>query len=262
MNVQVSPSERLDDLLTHNLRIIQSEEVFSFSMDAVLLARFATVPPKRGRVLDLCTGNGVVPLLLSTRTKANIDAVEIQPRLADMAMRSVQLNGLDHQIRIIEGDLKQYIGPDGERVYYDAITVNPPYMPLTTGDRKENEHQAMARHEIGCNLEDVIAACSRLLQTGGKVSMVHRPSRLTDILTLFRQYRLEPKRIRMVHSRIGREANMVLIEAAKDGKPEVRLLPPLIVYNEANQYCDELLSIYYNSRSELRNHNDINKDSE
>lgn len=244
--------ERLDYLLTNDLKIIQSEQVFSFSIDAVLLARFAAIPP-RGRVLDLCTGNGVIPLLLSTRTQATIDAVEIQPRLADMARRSVKLNGLEDRIRIHEGDLRNFEPPAGQPDHYDAITVNPPYMPLTTGEPKGNEHQAMARHEIGCNLEEVIATCSRLLQTGGKMSMVHRPSRLTDIISLLRQYRLEPKRIRMVHPRAGKEANMVLIEATRNGKPELRLLPPLIVYNEGNEYCEELLDIYNGRRTELRN---------
>ncbi|MGZ9587073.1 tRNA1(Val) (adenine(37)-N6)-methyltransferase [Paenibacillus marinisediminis] len=255
MNEGVLPSERVDDLLTHDLRIIQSDEVFSFSMDAVLLARFAAIP-QRGRILDLCSGNGVIPLLLSTRTKARIDGVEIQPRLADMARRSVKLNGLEEQIRIMEGDLKSYQPPEDESPYYEAITVNPPYMALTTGMVKENEHIAMARHEIGCNLEDVISACSRLLQPGGKISMVHRPTRLTDILTLLRQYRLEPKRVRMVHPRLGKEANMVLVEGAKDGKPDLRLLPPLIVYNEGKQYCEELMDIYYGSKTELRNEDD------
>ncbi|UHA75350.1 tRNA1(Val) (adenine(37)-N6)-methyltransferase [Paenibacillus sp. 481] len=247
---QLLPSERLDYLLTHDLSIIQSSEVFSFSMDAVLLARFASVPSK-GRIMDLCTGNGVIPLLMSTRTKADIDGIEIQPRLADMAQRSVKINELDNRIHIIEGDLKTF-QPTGERPYYDLVTVNPPYMPLSTGDPKENMHYAMARHEVACTLEDVIRTCSRLVQPGGKVAMVHRPSRLIDIITLMRAYRLEPKRIRFIHPRLNGEANMVLIEAARDGKPELRLLPPLIVYNDDNTYCKELMDIYYGEASQLK----------
>ncbi|WP_018759500.1 methyltransferase [Paenibacillus terrigena] len=241
--LKLQPSERVDDLLTHELRIIQSDEVFSFSMDAVLLARFAAVP-KRGRILDLCTGNGVVPLLLSTRTEAKIDGVEIQSRLHDMACRSVELNGLQERIHIVQGDLKTYYQEVGYEIY-DAITVNPPYMKMLTGEHKLNSHQAMARHELGCTLEDVIVACKRLIRTGGKVSMVHRPSRLGEIVSMMREHKLEPKRIRFVHSRIDQEANMVLIEAIRDGKPDLRLLPPLIVYNENNEYCEELLQIYY-----------------
>lgn len=246
MSVSLLPSERIDDLLTHDLRIIQSDEVFSFSMDAVLLARFANIPP-RGRVLDLCTGNGVIPILLTTRTKASIEGIEIQPRLADMARRSVALNGLQQSVEIHEGDLRELHNVEGYGVY-DAITVNPPYMPLNGSDLKLNTHQAMARHELGCTLEEVIQACVRLVRTGGKVSMVHKPQRLVDIIALMRKYRLEPKTIRFVHPRSHLEANMVLIEAARDGKPEVRLQPPLIVYNEDNQYCSEILDIYYGAK--------------
>ncbi|MFD1773624.1 tRNA1(Val) (adenine(37)-N6)-methyltransferase [Paenibacillus rhizophilus] len=244
--VPLLAAERVDDLLTHNLHIIQSDEVFSFSMDAVLLARFASVPP-RGRVLDLCTGNGVIPLLLTTRTAAVIEGIEIQPRLADMARRSVAMNALQEKITIHEGDLRTLHLATGYGVY-DAITVNPPYMPLNGSDLKLNTHQAMARHEIGCTLEEVIQACVRLVRTGGKVSMVHKPQRLVDIVSLMRKYRLEPKTIRFVHPRANLEANMVLIEAARDGKPEVRVQPPLIVYTEDNEYCPEILDIYYGSK--------------
>ncbi|MNV74959.1 tRNA1(Val) (adenine(37)-N6)-methyltransferase [compost metagenome] len=131
---------------------------------------------------------------------------------------------------------------------YDAITVNPPYMPLNGSDLKMNTHQAMARHEIGCTLEDVIQAAVRLVRTGGKVSMVHKPQRLADIISLMRKYRLEPKNIRFVHPRAHLEANMVLIEAARDGKPEVRVQPPLIVYTDDNQYCPEIMDIYFGSK--------------
>ena len=242
------PGERLDDLLTDQLKIIQSPEVFSFSLDAVLLARFATVPP-RGRVLDLCTGNGVVPLLLSTRTAAAIEGIELQPRLADMARRSVEWNGLGDRLTIREGDLRAFAvaPPDA----YDAVTVNPPYLPVKSGDIKSNVHIAMARHEIGCTLDDVAAACGRLVRSGGRVAMVHRPARLADIMEALRRHGLEPKRMRFVHPRAGAEANMVLIEALRDGRPELRLLPPLIVYGEDGAYTEELLDVFYGRRREL-----------
>ncbi|MFD1179592.1 tRNA1(Val) (adenine(37)-N6)-methyltransferase [Paenibacillus puldeungensis] len=242
-NVTIYDQERVDDLLTHDLHIIQSDEVFSFSMDAVLLARFASVP-KYGKILDLCTGNGVIPLLLSTRTKANIEGIEIQPRLADMARRSVELNELTDKILIREGDLRELVKETGHGIY-DAITVNPPYMPLKGGDVKLNTHQAIARHEIHCSLEEVVASAMRLVRPGGKVSMVHKPQRLGEIITVLRQYRLEPKLIRFVHPRAGAESNIVLIEALRDGKPDMRVLPPLIVYNENGQYCPEIMDIYY-----------------
>lgn len=241
--------ERIDDLLTYDLKIIQSREVFSFSMDAVLLARFASIP-KRGKVIDLCTGNGVIPILLSTRTQASIEGVEIQERLADMAIRSVMMNGLQEQVKIRVQDLKE-MPLIGEREAYDAVTVNPPYAPVTGSDMKLNIHHAMARHEIGCTLEDVIRTASKLLRNGGKLSMVHRPHRLADIILLMRQYRVEPKRIRFVHPRQHMEANMVLIEGLRGGKPEMRILPPLIVYDEQEQYTPDLKAVYYGLKESL-----------
>ncbi|TJY38590.1 tRNA1(Val) (adenine(37)-N6)-methyltransferase [Cohnella pontilimi] len=243
--------ERLDHLLTRDLQIIQSPEVFSFSLDAVLLARFAGVPPK-GRILDLCTGNGVIPLLLSTRTEARIEAVEIQPRLADMARRSVALNGLSDKITIHEDDLRSWVPQhSGTEGIFDAVTVNPPYLPMHSGEHKGNPHLAMARHELGCTLEDVVAACSKAVRAGGRVSMVHRPTRLADIIVGMRRYRLEPKRIRFVHPKPAAEANMVLIEGTKYGKPEVRMLPPLIVYEDSGSYTQELLDVFYGRKAEL-----------
>ncbi len=240
--------ERIDDLLTQQLKIIQSDEVFSFSMDAVLLARFCLVP-QRGTILDLCTGNGVIPLLLSTRTKAKIVGLEIQPKLYDMAVRSVAMNGLEKQLEMVCGDLRDYHKSAGYGKF-DAITVNPPYLPAASGAHNPNVHQAMARHEINGTLEDVISACAKLVRTGGKVSMVHKPSRLAEIVTLMKHYKLEPKRMRFVHPRADQEANMVLIEAMRDGKPEIRLLPPLIVH-EGDAYCNELAEIYEGRKNKL-----------
>ena len=236
------PGERLDDLKTRGLKIIQSGEVFSFSLDAVLLARFCSVPP-RGEVLDLCSGGGVIPLLLSTRTDARITGVEIQPRLVDMAARSVALNGLAARIRMVQADLKTYHEQAGCGVY-DLVTVNPPYLPADSGDLKANPQIAAARHEIYATLADVAKACARLVKSGGKVAMVHRPSRLADILTELRAARLEPKRIRFVHPYADREANIVLIEALKDGKPDLRLLPPLVVHEPDGSYTGEVLDIF------------------
>lgn len=246
--VQLHPSERIDDLLTHNMGIIQSDEVFSFSLDAVLLARFCSIP-SRGRILDLCSGNGVIPLILATRSKLPITGVEIQPRLADMARRSVKLNGLQERINIVEQDLRQYQFevPQGS---YDLVTVNPPYLPESIGQKNRNEYVAIARFEIMCTMEEVVSAASRLVKSGGKVAVVHRASRLAELLSVLRAHRLEPKRLRMVHPRAGEEANMVLVEAMRDANPDLRVLPPLFVY-EGEQYCQELLDVYYGKRSRL-----------
>src|SRR5699024_5513164 len=195
-----------------SMKIIQSPSVFSFSLDAVLLAHFAYIPEQRGKILDLCTGNGVVPLLLTRRTKAEIVGVEIQARLMEMAKRSVRYNQLNKQITVIHGDLKEMKSTLGHSSF-DAITCNPPYFhtPAKT-EQNENEYLTIARHEITCTLEDVIAACKLHVRPGGKVSMVHRPGRLIDLLTLFRKYKLEPKRLQFIYPKKGKNANMLLIE--------------------------------------------------
>lgn len=250
MEIELRPSERIDDLLTHQLKIIQSHEVFCFSMDAVLLARFVSLPAQRGRIMDLCTGNGAIPLLMSTRSKAHIDGVEIQERIYDMATRNMLINQLTEQISIYHGDLKDAPKRFGHGVY-DVVTCNPPYMIGDTGDQNMNEHIAIARHEIHCTLEDVIAASASLVKFGGKVAIVHRPARFTELVDMMRKYRIEPKRVRFVHSRAKANSNMVLVEGIRNGKPELTVLPPLIVYDENGEYCKELIEIYYGNRLEL-----------
>ncbi|MFX0561013.1 tRNA1(Val) (adenine(37)-N6)-methyltransferase [Tepidibacillus infernus] len=235
--------ERLDDLLNNDLKIIQSKDIFAFSMDAVLLAHFTTIP-KKGKIIDLCTGTGVIPLLMSTKTKTEIYGVEIQEKLVDMANRSVQINHLEGQIRIHHGDLKEaprYFGKET----FDLVTVNPPYMPINGQDHNINEHFAIARHEITTNLKAVINTSAQLLKTGGRLAMVHRPSRLGDIITTLREEKLEPKRIRFVHPSLQKEANMVLVEATKFGGKELHILPPLIVYAEDGKYEKEIQQIYF-----------------
>lgn len=238
--------ERLDYLLAEDLRIIQSPSVFSFSLDAVLLSRFASIPKSpKGRIVDLCTGNGVVPLFLSARSKAKIFGVELQPRLHDMAMRSVAYNQLDEQIEIHLGDVKQ--APENLGVEkYDAVTCNPPYfLAHELSEKNVSEHYAIARHEIHLTLEEAIISSSRLLKQGGKAAFVHRPERLLDIVTYMRQHRLEPKRMQLVYPKKGKEANTLLIEGIKDGKPGLKILPPVVVYEDNNEYTAEIGELLY-----------------
>lgn len=249
-HVPLYEGERIDDLLTHDLKIIQSDEVFCFSMDAVLLARFASVP-KRGRVMDLCTGNGAIPLIMSTRSsEAVLEGLEIQERLYDMASRNVLLNGLEERIQIVHGDVREAVSLFGCG-RYDLITCNPPYLPAASGEVNMRDHFAIARHELLLTLEDVIRVSSQLLKNGGKLALVHRATRLIDIVTLMRQYRIEPKRMRFVHPRRNAEPNMVLIEGIRNGRPELRIQPPLIVYEQGEEYCEELYQIYYGQRDSL-----------
>lgn len=245
MNVQLKDDERLDYLLAEQLRIIQSPSVFSFSLDAVLLAKFTYVPSAQGKIVDLCTGNGVIPLFLSARTKATIIGVELQERLADMATRSIQYNNLQKQIEIIEGDVKVIPLKLGIEKY-DVVTCNPPYFPAhEASDKNLKEHMAIARHELHLTLDQAVESASRLLKQGGKAAFVHRPGRLLDIVTAMRANRLEPKRIRFVHSKMGKEANTLLIEGIKDGKPDLKILPPLYVYDEDGEYTEEVRVMLY-----------------
>ncbi|WP_089753624.1 tRNA1(Val) (adenine(37)-N6)-methyltransferase [Halobacillus alkaliphilus] len=244
--VQLYDDERIDFLLAkQNMRIIQSPTVFAFSLDAVLLADFTYVPKTRGKILDLCTGNGVIPLFLSTRSEVPITGVEIQERLYDMACRNIELNKLDTQLDMIRGDLKDMPARYGNRKF-DLVTCNPPYFPTPQMDERNiNEHLAIARHEIYCTLEEVIEACSRLAKSGGKVSMVHRPERMVEIIELFRKHRLEPKRMRLVYPKEGKEANTLLIEGTRDGKPGLKILPPLYALTSEGEYTSELKEILY-----------------
>lgn len=248
MDLLLKDDERLDYLLAEDLRIIQSPSVFSFSLDAVLLSRFVSVPHHKGKIVDLCSGNGVIPLFLSARTKADIIGVELQERLFDMAKRSVQYNGLEQQIEMVLGDVKEIPNEIGIEKY-DVVTCNPPYfLAHEASDKNVSEHYAIARHELYLTLEEAVISASRLLKQGGKAAFVHRPGRLLDIVTAMRANRLEPKRIRFVYPKMGKEANTLLIEAIKDGKPDLKILPPLYVYKDDNTYTEEVSELLYGDK--------------
>lgn len=246
-NTLLKEDERLDHLLAEDLRIIQSPSVFSFSLDAVLLAHFAAIPRRTsGRIIDICSGNGVIPLMLSQRTGASITAVELQPRLADMAKRSVTYNELDEQISIVEGDVKGIHRIIGQS-YFDALTCNPPYFKVhPSSEQNSKEPYAIARHEIALTLEEAIQSSTILLKQGGRASFVHRPERFIDLVTLMRQHRLEPKRVQFVYSKREKDATVVLVEGIKDGQVGMRLLPPFYIYEEDNQtYTPQMRKMLY-----------------
>ncbi|GLO64256.1 MULTISPECIES: tRNA1(Val) (adenine(37)-N6)-methyltransferase [Oceanobacillus] len=244
--VELYDDERTDYLLANNeMKIIQSPTAFAFSLDAVLLADFASIPKKRGTILDLCTGNGVIPLLLSRKTTAEITGVEIQERIYHMAERNVQLNQLQAQLHMIHGDLKDMQAVLGQSSF-DVVTCNPPYFKTPSkSEHNLNEHLTIARHEVYCTLEDVIRACKLHVRPGGKVAMVHRPGRLVDIMELFRKYKVEPKRIQFVYPKQGKEANMLLIEGIRDGKADIKILPPLYIYEKDGTYTKQAEEIIY-----------------
>lgn len=236
-------NERIDDLQRNNYKIIQDPERFCFGMDAVLLSGFARVP-EGAKVLDMGTGTGIIPILLEAKTKAlHLTGLEIQPDSADMAGRSVRLNHLEDKIDIITGDIKEAVSLFGA-ASFDVVTCNPPYMTEHHGITNEYTPKAIARHELLCNLEDVIGQAAKLLRPGGSFFMVHRPFRLVDIMVLMRQYRLEPKRMKLVYPFADKEPNMVLIEACRGGRPRMTVEKPLIVYREPGKYTDEIYDIY------------------
>ena len=236
-------NERIDELQRNGYRIIQNPAKFCFGMDAVLLSGFARA--KKGNVvLDLGTGTGIIPILMEAKTEASrFVALEIQEESAEMARRSVELNGLEEKITIVTGDIKE---ADSlfDAASFDVITCNPPYMIGQHGLVNPEDAKAIARHEILCTLEDVIAQAAVLLKPGGNFFMVHRPFRLAEIMVLLHQYKLEPKRMQMVHPFIDKEPNMVLIEANRGGKPRMSVEKPLIIYKEPGVYMPEIYDIY------------------
>jgi tRNA1Val (adenine37-N6)-methyltransferase len=241
--IHLKENERLDDLQRNGYKIIQNPEKFCFGMDAVLLSGFARVKPG-ARVLDMGTGTGIIPILLEAKTKAShISALEIQEESADMARRSVELNGLEDKIDIITGDIKK-ADTIFELASFDAITCNPPYMIGQHGITNPDAPKAIARHEIMCTLDDVVRNASRLLKPGGSFFMVHRPFRLAEIINVMTSYKLEPKRMQLVYPYIDKEPNMVLIEGCRGGKPRMTVEKPLIVYKAPNVYTDEIYDVY------------------
>jgi len=236
-------SERLDDLHRDGLKIIQNPNGFCFGMDAVLLSAFAQVH-KGQRVLDLCSGNGIVPILLSAKTAGEyFTGLEIQQKAADMAMRSVELNGISQKVRIVCGDLRDAstFPSDG----FDIVTCNPPYMAINDGKISPDQALAIARHEIECDLDDVAEAASRWLVPRGTFYMVHRPQRLADIILAFDRHGLAPKILRFVQSKVGKPPNLVLIKATKGGGPQLKIDAPLIIYGDDGEYTAEVREMYY-----------------
>lgn len=237
------PDERLDDLHRNNYKIIQNPKKFCFGMDAVLLSGFAQV--KEGeKALDLGTGTGIIPILLEAKCKGeHYTALEIQEESADMARRSVAYNGLSEKIEIVNGDIKE-AGKLFKAASFDVVTTNPPYMNNSHGLVNPEMPKAIARHELLCSLDDVIREGAKVLKPGGRFYMVHRPMRLVEIINTLTKYKLEPKRIRMVHPYVNKEPNMVLIEAVRGGKPQLTVEPPLVVYEDVNVYTQEIYDIY------------------
>ena len=243
IEVELKDNERIDDLQIKGYKLIQNREGFCFGMDAVLLSDYARIR-KGSRVMDLCSGTGIIPVLLAAKYEpAGIVGMEIQADYVEMAGRSVRMNGLQEIIRMEEGNVCQV--PDNyPSNSFDFVTCNPPYMTGNHGLSNKNRNMALARHEILCTLDDVVSAAAWLLKAGGHFVMVHRPFRLAEIIACLKAHKLEPKRMRLVYPYVDKEPNMVLIDSAKGGRQRITVDPPLIVYHQDGTYTEEIYRIY------------------
>lgn len=241
--IELKDGERIDDLQRCGYKIIQNTEKFCFGIDAVLLSGFAKVNAQE-KVVDLGTGNGILPILLEAKTEGkNFTGIEIQEEIAEMANRSVMLNKLDDKIRIINDDIKN-IRNIMEPESVNVVVSNPPYMIAEHGIQNPDSPKAIARHEVKCDFSDIARAAKYLLKNGGRFYMVHRPFRLVELFSTLTEHGLEPKRMKLVYPYIDHEPNMVLIEALKGGKSRITVEKPLIVYESKGKYTQEIYDIY------------------
>ena len=243
MEVNIGKDESIDDLQLNGLQLIQKEQGFRFGVDAVLLSHFANVK-KKHRVIDLCTGTGIVSFLVYGKYKPQeVIGLEIQDDMVEMANRSSKLNDTSDIVKCVQGDLKDKALVDSLG-RFDVVTVNPPYKLNNAGILNPNDKLAIARHEIMCNLEDVIVSARRLLKDNGRMFIVHRPERLADIFGLMRKYKIEPKRVRLVQPNTKKAPNIVLVEGQRDGGAFLKWEETLYVYDDNGNYSEEINRIY------------------
>lgn len=237
--------EVINDIVGYNnLKIYQNDDWFKFSLESVLLPNFVTLNQSTHQILDLCTGNAPIPIILSTKTKAMITGVEIQKDICDLANKSILINNLDKQVKILNmnvKDLKNYYESD----QFDLITVNPPYFKdLSLSSKNLDEHKKIARHEVLITLEEIIDISRKLLKNNGRLAIVHRTERLLEITNILEKNNLIPKKIQFIYPKIDKESNLFMIEAVKNGQNGVKLLPPLFIHNEDGSYREEILKIF------------------
>ncbi len=244
MKVELKDNERIDDLEINNLKIIQNTEGFCFGIDSVLLSNFAENIKKQSKVLDLGTGTGIIPILLCAKTYLKkVIGVEIQEEVYEMAKRSIDLNNLNDKFEIINAnilDLNKIFNKNS----FDVVITNPPYKKKNTGMLNENNKKIISRHEITASLEDFIKIAKDMLKDKGEFYMVHRPDRLVDIISIMRNYKIEPKQIRLVYSDKNQPANLVLIKGIKNARPFLKFEKNLYIYDENKNYSEEIKKIY------------------
>lgn len=248
MEINLNKDERIDDLEYKNLKIIQNDNNFCFGMDSILLSDFAKNVKPNSTIVDLGTGTGIISILLYGKTKAKkIYGIEIQKEMSDMAYRSIKLNNLEGKVEIINEDIKNIL-KIFEKNSIDIVVTNPPYKEINRGIINESENKIISRHELKANLEDFIKASSEILKDYGEFYMVNRPERLADIIENLRKYKIEPKNIRLVYSKIDKEPKLILIKAVKNAKKFLKIEKPLIIYDEKSNYTEEIYQIYNKKR--------------
>ena len=242
--MELLENERIDDLEFNNLKIIQNTTGFCFGIDSVLLSDYAKNLKNGSKVVDIGTGTGIIGILLCAKSKlSHITGIEIQSEVAQMAERSIQLNHLGNKFDVLNINIKEvfdYLEPNT----VDCIVTNPPYIKLNSGAQNIEKKKLISRHEIECNLEDIIKISYKLLKSKAEFYMVHRAERIVDIMYLLRKYKLEPKQVRFVQSKLNSSPNLVLFRCVKDGGNALKIDEPLIIYNEDGTYTDEIYKIY------------------
>ena len=243
--------ERINDLLEINdLKIYQNDDWFKFSLESVLLPNFVTINLRCKNIIDLCTGNAPIPLILSTKTKAKIVGVEIQKDVYELAKKSVEINKLSDQITLINDNLnniKKYYEGD----YFDIVTVNPPYFPnIEKSLKNEDIHKTIARHEIHTNLEEIVKTSSYLLKNGGYLALVHQTNRFFDVVEVLKKHNFSIDKVQFIYPKENRESNLFMIEAIKYGKSGVKFLKPLYVHNDDGTYKDEIIQMFKNKKED------------
>lgn len=223
-----------------DLKIVQDNEMFNFSLDSVLLPNFVTLNKKIDRILDIGCGNAPIPLILSTKTNAKITGVEIQKEVYDLALESVNINKKENQITIINKDINDYYKKI-ETDSFDVITCNPPFFKyIETSNINKNDYKTIARHEVKLNLNQLFSIAKKLLKNNGVIAIVHRPERFVEVVEEMKKNNIEPKRVQFVYPKKNMEANIMLIEGSKNGKPGLKILPPIYSHKDNGEYTEDV----------------------
>ena len=242
--VNVGKVEINDLVYFKNIKIVQNKDYFNFSLDSILLPNFVEITRKTKKILDMCTGNAPIPLILSTKTDAKIYGVELQKEVYDLAKETIKINNLDNQIELINDNIKN-LKKIFDTETFDIITCNPPYFKKKDDSIiNENKVKSIARHEIEMELEDVMIISKALLKNEGSLVLVHRTDRLIEIIELMKKHNIEPKRMRLIYPKVNMESNLVLIEGRKNGKEGLKIIPPLYIHNDDSSYTSEVLEMF------------------